>query len=204
MRDVLLAVGVTPAVATAWASALEAAAKTFGITTPRRIAAFVAQCAHESARFTRLQENFGWRDAVRLDATFSAVKGIDDAKALIQAGPAAIANRVYAGRNGNGPEGSGDGARFIGRGCLQLTGRANYAAAAAALKRPYTEQPALLLQPGDAALASAWWWKEHGCNALADAGDIGRITRVINGSAMAGAEERAALYGKALKALGAT
>lgn len=201
----LVATGVAPALAREWADPLAAAAALFGIRDrdrPRRLAAFVAQCVHESARFTRLDEDLRYRNPARLDELFTAVRGAADAAALIQLGPEAIANRVYSHRNGNGPESSGDGWRFRGRALLQITGRGNYAAAAAACRRPYVEHPELLLQPSDAALASAWWWTAHGCNAPADRGDVAGVTAVIN-PAMAGAEQRAALYRRALQALGA-
>jgi hypothetical protein len=115
------------------------------------------------------------------------VRSAADAAALIHHGPEAVANRVYSGRNGTGLESTGDGWRYIGRGLLQITGRANNAAAAAACRHLYIGHPELLLQLGDATLASAWWWAAHGCNVAA-------VTLAINGEAMAGAVERLTLY----------
>lgn len=123
MLRALAAVEAAPAVAARWVEPLKAACALHDITGPQRLAAFLAQCSHESARFTRLEENLNYRSQERLDAMFSAVRGVDDARDLIKRGPAAIANRVYANRLGNGNEASGDGARFIGRACLQITGR---------------------------------------------------------------------------------
>lgn len=200
MRSALLAVGASQALAVAWCEPMAAAAALHDITTPRRLAAWVAQCAHETDGFKQLEEDLGWRDAVRLDGMFSAVRGVADAQSLIRRGPEAIANRVYAGRNGNRLEASGDGWRYRGRGALMLTGRANYAAAGADLRRPYVDQPELLLQPGDAALSASWFWVWKGCNAMADAGDIAATTRAVNGAAMDRADRRAALYRRALTA----
>jgi putative chitinase len=108
------------------AGALEAARTTSSVTTPRRLCAFLGQVFVETGGFTSMVENLNYRDPARLDAIFSAVHGIDDAKALIRRGPEAIANRVYANRLGNGDEASGDGWRYRGSGYKQLTGRTNY------------------------------------------------------------------------------
>ena len=201
LRAALLAAGASPAAADTWAEPLAAAAALHDISGPRRLAAFLAQCSHESARFTRLEEDLRYRTPARLDAMFSAVRGEADAAALIAKGPEAIANRVYAGRNGNGDEASGDGARFIGRGLLQLTGRRNYRQAGDALRLPLESRPESVAMPSVAALTAAWYWLAHDCNRLADRGDIDGITRAINGAAMAGTADRATLYQAALNIL---
>jgi putative chitinase len=108
------------------ASALEDARRTSSVTTPRRLCHFMGQIFVETGGFASMVENLNYRDPVRLDAIFSAVRGTDDALALIRCGPEAIANRVYAGRLGNGDEASGDGWRYRGSGYKQLTGRSNY------------------------------------------------------------------------------
>lgn len=119
--------------------------------------------------------------------------------------PEKIANRVYAGRMGNGPESSGDGWRYRGRGLIQLTGRDNHRAVGLALGLPLVEQPELLEQAEHAAQSAAWWWAKHGMNELADAGRIQDIGSVINtgqpGRVPHGAAERKALYDLALKVL---
>src|SRR5262245_127870 len=110
------------------AAALESARNLSSVVTPRRLCHFLGQVFVETAGFTVLEENLNYRDPVRLDMVFSAVRGTEDAKALIAKGPQAIANRVYANRLGNGDEASGDGWRYRGSGYKQLTGRANFRA----------------------------------------------------------------------------
>jgi len=108
------------------AAALEAARTTSSVTTARRLCHFLGQVYVETAGFTAMEENLNYRNPERLDAIFSAVHGVDDARDLIAQGPEAIANRVYANRLGNGDEESGDGWLYRGSGYKQLTGRANY------------------------------------------------------------------------------
>lgn len=96
---------------------------------------------------------------------------------------------------------SGDGSRFRGRGAIQLTGRANYAMAAAALALPLLEHPELAGLPENAFRVSAWYWREHGLNVFADKGDIEGATRVINGG-LNGLQERWKYYDRACEVLG--
>lgn len=186
----LIAAGIGPTQARMFAEPLTRACRRFDIWTPARVAGFIAQCNVESAGFTRLEENLRYRTPEVLDRTFRAVRGLGDAADLIKAGPQAIANRVYAGRLGNGDEASGDGWRFIGRGLKQLTGRDNYADAGESLGRPYLTQPELVALPEDACLTAAWFWHTHKLNALADSSQWDAITRVVNGPAMLQAAER--------------
>lgn len=195
----LVAAGISPTQARAFADPLARACLRFDIVSPARQAAFVAQCAHESAGFTRLEEQCYWRDPVRILQYFpSSVHSIAVAQALV-ANPKGLANQVYASRNGNRDAASGDGWRYRGRGLIQLTGRGNYADAAAGLNRPYVEQPDLLLEPGDACLSAAWYWHNHKLNLLADASLIDQITRVIN-PGMAGADARRQLFEQGVRA----
>lgn len=198
MRKALLAVGVAPAIALTWAEPLSAAAALHDITTPARVAAFVAQCAHESAGFTRIEESLVYTSAQRIAALWPRLAPI--AAELVRA-PQALANAAYADRLGNGPRTSGDGWRYRGRGLIQLTGRDNYRTAGHALGRDLEGQPDLVLQPDVAALSAAWFWSSRGLNAPADRGDINAITRAVNGPGMAGAGERLALYAQAVAAL---
>lgn len=199
----LIAAGVLPAQARAFVNPLNSACERYAINTPKRQAAFLGQCAHESAGFTRLEESLRYRDPLRLDTLFTAVHGMADAQALIAAGPEAIANRVYAGRLGNGDEASGDGWAFRGRGLLQVTGRSNYAVLRLLVGdgNDYESVPDLLAQPELACLASAAWWASNGCNALADSGFIDSITQKVNGPAMLGAAERRDLTAEFLAVL---
>jgi putative chitinase len=190
----LVAAGIGPTQARAFEAPLNAACARFGINTAQRQAAFVAQCAHESGLFVHLEEGLFYRSADRICAIFkSRVPNLAAAQALV-GNPKGLANRVYAGRNGNGNEASGDGWRYRGRGLIQLTGRNNYASAAAKVARPYVEQPDLVLQPEDACLTAGAFWDTAKLNAVADRGEFDAITRAINGAGMVGAAERRALF----------
>lgn len=207
----LVACGLRPAAAARFAGPLAEAGARFEINTPRRLAAFVAQCRVESAEFTRLEEGLYYRDAERVARIFRTAFDLDRdrvvdpeeiefAKAYVR-NPQKLANRVYANRLGNGDEASGDGWLFRGRGLKQLTGRANYAEAAKALGRPYTEQPDLVARDPDACLTAAWFWHKSGCSSMADAWRLDDITRAVNGPGMLQREERAMLARAALSQL---
>ena len=186
----LVAAGVPPTQARQFADPLAAACARFQIDTPARIAGFIAQCRVESADFTRLEENLHYTTPERIRAVFpSRVPSLADAARLVR-NPQALANRVYAARLGNGPEASGDGWRYRGRGIVQLTGRANYADATTALGRPYVEQPELVAQPADACLTAAWFWHSRKLSILADSAQWDAITRAVNGFAMLHADLR--------------
>ncbi len=184
--------------------ALNVAMERFDITSPVRLAVFLAQVGHESSQLTRLVENLNY-SARGLAATwpsrYSGADGKPNALALNLAWhPQAIANNAYASRNGNGDEVSGDGWRFRGRGLLQITGRSNYRAAGVGLGLPLEQEPELLEQPEFAALSAAWWWAAHGLNDLADRGEFVAITRRINGG-LNGQAERLALWERAKRVL---
>ena len=176
--------------AEACADALEKARQQSTVNTPRRLAHFMGQVFVESAGFTVMEENLNYKSPERLDAVFSAVKGIEDAKALIAKGPEAIANRVYANRMGNGDEGSGDGWRYRGSGYMQLTGRDNYKRFGDIVKMDLVNNPDLLRDPFGAARVAFAYWDCTGCSPLADAGDLERITQNVNGHAMQGLSDR--------------
>lgn len=189
----LVAGGIGPTQARLFAPLLTQTCDAFDICTPMRQAGFVAQCAHESDMFVHLEESLWYRDPARVMQMFKTVTTLEQAKTLVGK-PQALASVVYAGRNGNGNETSDDGWRYRGRGLIQITGRNNYTAAAMKLAEPYVDQPDLVAQPADACLTAGWYWDRTGLNKLADAGSIDKITRAINGFAMAGAKERAALF----------
>lgn len=178
--------------------ALNDALQLSSITTGQRLAHLLGQIYVETAGFTRLVESMAYRSAQRLDAVFRAVRGVDDARALIDAGPAAIANRVYARRLGNGDEASGDGWAFRGRGYLMHSGRHAYLELATELDTPLLERPDLLAEPRLAAAAAVHFWAEHGLSALADTEDVATITRRINGPARLGLNERRHATARAL------
>lgn len=195
----LVAAGIGPTQARAFVEPLLQACAEFAIDRPQRQAAFVAQAAHESTMFVHLEEDLYYRDPARVLSIFrNEVASLTQAKTLV-GNPRALANIVYANRNGNGPPSTGDGWTYRGRG-FGLTGRANYTAAALAVHRPYIDQPELVALPLDACLSFGWFWDRARCNGLADASDIDGITRAINGSGMAGADERRKLYPRFLQA----
>ena len=172
------------------AAALEASRAASSVTTARRLCHFMGQVHVETAGFTAMEENLNYRNPERLDAIFSAVRGVDDAKALIARGPEAIANRVYANRLGNGDEVSGDGWRYRGSGYKQLTGRSNYRSIGAIIGMDLEGQPELARDPAGAARVAFAFWDARGCSPLADNGDVDEITERVNGPARLGLAER--------------
>lgn len=186
-----------------WHEALEVCLPDYDINTPRRIAAFVAQCAHESANFRILKENLNYR-AASLRRVFPKYFPTDQLAQMYASMPnkqEAIANRVYANRMGNGPEESGDGWRFCGRGLIQLTGRNNYQSFADSIETPIEDIPAYLATFEGAVQSACWFWETNNLNQWADVGDIKELTRRINGGYI-GLEDRIKHYRHALLVLG--
>ena len=183
--------------------ALNRATLRWKIDSRMRAAAFLTQVGHESGQLRVLVENLNY-SAEALVRTWPTRFTAETAQAYARQ-PEMISNRVYGGRIGNGPESSGDGWRYRGRGLIQLTGRDNYRAAGAALRLPLEDQPELLEQAEHAAQSAAWWWAKHGLNELADAGRIQDIGSIINtgkpGRVPHGAAERKALYDIAVRVL---
>lgn len=165
-----------------WVDPLNYVLPVFEINTPRRMAAFIGQCAHESAGFTDLVENMNY-SAKRLTEVWpQRFPSIEQAQPYAGQ-PQKLANFVYANRMGNGDEASGDGWRFIARGPLGLTGRGNYGAASQALfgglrLLDFPEHVAESFYVG--AATAAWFWTQRKLNALADAEDFEAIGNVIN------------------------
>ena len=185
-------------VAGVFVPALNATMAKYQITTPARMAAFLAQVGHESCQLTVLVENLNYSAEAlqrvwpaRFDAALAA-------KCARQ--PEQIANIAYASRMGNGAPASGDGWRYKGRGLIQVTGKSNYQRCGDALGLDLITSPELLEQPQHAAMSAGWFWAANGLNALADTGDLQAITRKINGG-LNGYADRAAIYERALKVL---
>ena len=177
------------------ASALEEARKTSTVTTMRRLCHFMGQVFVETGGFASMVESLKYRDANRLDALFSAVRGVEDARALIRLGEEAIANRVYANRLGNGNEASGDGWRYRGSGYKQLTGRSNYRDIGALVGLDIEGNPELAREPKAAAGIAFAFWDARKCSPLADVGDVEGVTAKVNGPAkLALADRRAATF----------
>lgn len=196
---------LAPDSATIYLEPLKAACALNGIDTPARTAHFLAQCAHESANFTRFVENLNY-SADGLAATwpnrFRDVNGKPSAKALaLHRKPEAIANVVYANRMGNGDDTSGDGWRYRGRGMIQLTGKDNYRMASQDIYGDdrLVQDPDEVLKPDTSALVAAWFWTKNNLNELADRGDVRGITRRINGG-FNGLAHREELTNKAILA----
>lgn len=197
-------------VAGVFVPALNQAMARFDITSPVRLAAFIAQLGHESAHLTKLSESLYYKDPERVAQLFKYgfdlnkngrvdAAEVEFAKAYTR-NSEKLANRVYGGRYGNGPEASGDGYRYRARGAIGITFRDNYRLCGQALGLPLLERPELLEQPEGAALSAAWYWWDRGLNELADAGLFDRITRVINGGNN-GEADRRALWAKAKEVL---
>ena len=200
----LIACGINPTQAKAFAQHLDDACRRFGITTENRVTGFLSQAMHESTNFTRMEENLYYSTPERIRQVFpSRVKSMAEANALAR-NPQALANRVYADRLGNGNEASGDGWLYRGRGIFQLTGKANYLAATSDLDVDYVSKPELVAVPEHACMTAANFWADNGCNELADHGDIGGVTARINGTARLGLSERTHLYAQVMEAIDAT
>lgn len=179
---------VAPKCPPAWADALAAAMQGAGITTPARAAMFLAQWAHETAGFTRFVENLNYSGAGLLATWPGRFRNLEHA-GLYHRQPERIANRVYADRMGNGPEASGDGWRYRGRGACMLTGRHNYREAQDGTGHKLLETPDLLLEPAIGAEVAAWYWTSHKLSELADRNEFDTISRRINGGKI-GLEDR--------------
>lgn len=196
------ATGCGRGTALTWAPYLSAACEAYEITTPARLAAALAQFGHESDGFSRTTENLSY-SAKGLEATWPSRFTPATAAAMARK-PQLIAEHVYGGRMGNGPEGSGDGWKYRGRGVVMVTGKANYEAIGELLARhcvpDLLAMPDVLADPKWAALSACAYWHDHDLNELADAGAFDQITRRINGGTI-GAADRRARYDTARKSL---
>lgn len=184
-----------------WYAALSQVLPDYDINSPRRVAAFVAQCAHESGNFRVLKENLNYKAESLMRVWPRYFPGLEVANQYAH-NQEAIANRAYANRMGNGDEASGDGWRYCGRGLLQITGRDNYQSFADSVSIPVEEAPAYLATFEGAAQGAAWFWEANNLNTLADQDDITTMTKKINGGTL-GLAERTANYAAACQLLGA-
>jgi putative chitinase len=190
-----------PAGRDAWVQVLTPVLSRTDIGTPRRVAAFLGQCAAESGGFRILEENLNY-SAARLCQVWPNRFPSLAAAAPFAFQPTALADSVYAGRMGNGNRASGDGWRFRGRGLIQLTGRSTYQRFAASCEQSLDSVVAAATTRQGAAEGAAWFWTENGLNGLADNWALDLITRRINGG-LQGAADRARLCEAALEAIGA-
>lgn len=204
------AAGVSELLAQKWFSPVVAAMGEFGIDTPLRMAGFIAQTGHESQGFTVLSESLFYRDAARVARFFRTAFDLNNDKILqpseiAEAGqytcqPIKLANRAYANRGGNGPESSGDGWRYRGRGLIQVTFQDNYRDCGKALGLDLLSTPDLLMEPLTAARSAAWFWQSRDCNSSADRSDVVGMTKKIN-PALAGLDDRASRFQHAREVL---
>ena len=163
-----------------WVEPLQEVFQRYEINTPARQAAFIGQCAHESMNFTQLQENLNYSAEGLMKTWPSRFPTLEAAKPYHR-NPEKIANKVYAGRMGNGLEDSGEGWLYHGRGLIQLTGKDNYTLAGDALGMDFIHSPDYVLVPKYAALTAGWYWNKRQLNKEADARDYTNMTKKING-----------------------
>lgn len=194
-------VGGNPPHAEHWYNALCQILPDYDIDTAERMAAFLAQTAHESGGYRAIKENLNYR-AVTLRKVFPRYFPTDELAAQYANKPEQIANKVYGNRMGNGPEESGDGFRYCGRGLIQLTGKDNYTRYAQSLEISVEEASEHLLTFEGCVQSAAWFWEANNLNRWADTGDILTLTKRINGGTI-GLEDRIKHYNHALHVLGA-
>jgi putative chitinase len=186
-----------------WADAMNNVFPTYDINTPQRVASFLAQCGHESGGWTVFEENLNY-SAQGLNSIFKKYFPTIESATPYARQPEKIANRVYANRMGNGPEESGDGYKYRGRGPIQLTGKANYTKFAQEMFDDWqnvVDNPDWVTADRDFALMSAiWFWNANKLNVQADSGDIKLMTKKINGGYI-GLEDRIKHYEEAIHLL---
>ena len=170
----------TPEMADKWVDALNETCERFAIDSPFRIAGFLSNTAHESGGFKYVKENLNYSVASLMRVWPSRFPTVEVAQRYAMQ-PEKIANRAYSDRMGNGNEASQDGAKFIGRGLIQLTGKNNYVAYSLACDNEALQRPEIVEQPKYAAESAGWFWDVNRLNTLADAQDVGGMCRRING-----------------------
>ena len=163
-----------------WVEPLNETFERFGIVTPAQQASFIGQCGHECGNFKVLEENLNYRAETLMKLWAKRFPTLEIANQYAK-NPKKIANMVYSSRMGNRDEASGDGYRFRGRGCIQLTGHANYFHAGKACGEDFVMNPDLVATPMYAALTAGFFWNTHKLNQYADARDYVTMTKKING-----------------------
>jgi len=182
-----------------WVDALNETFDKFDISTPARQASFIGQCSHECCNFKTLSENLNYKAETLMKLWKTRFPTIEIANEYAR-NPKKIANKVYANRMGNRDESSGDGYRFRGRGCIQLTGHANYFHAGQACGEDFVMNPDLVATPRYAAMTAGWFWNTHNLNQYADKTDYLMMTKKINGGTI-GLDDRIKHINHALEVL---
>ena len=180
-----------------WLEPLNDTFEKYDINTPKRQACFIGQCMHESGGFRFLKENLNYSAAALMRTWPSRFPDMDIAEKY-ERNPEMIANKVYGGRMGNTED--GDGAKYIGRGLIQLTGKENYKNCSDGIGVDLVQNPDLLSEPKYAALSAGWFWNKRNLNASSDLMDIVGMTKKINGGVI-GLEDRKAKINKVLDIL---
>lgn len=213
LEQLCAATKASPANAEKYLTPLNDAMGLFEIDEPKVIAGFLSQVGVESGGLTAVVENLNYKVSAllalfgtrRISEAGAAAYGRDDATGQ-KANQEMLANILYGGEWGLKNLGNtepGDGWKFRGRGLKQLTGRANYKACGAALGINLIDDPDQLAQPSAAALSAAWFWASRrgaGIEDAAEAGDVRRITKLVNGGEN-GLAQREALFAEALRAI---
>jgi len=216
LNDLIQGTGCSNKVAEVWLPYFNSIPKNFGIDTPLRMAAFLAQVGHESGGLSLLEENLNYsaeglanvwpkRYAKRLQnglyAKNSVGRYLPSTLAIkIARKPVLIASNTYADRMGNGSVDSQEGWKYRGRGLIALTGKANYAELTLNTGIDFVSNPDLLKEPAYALISACFFWKNNNLNRFADKKDILSLSKAINGGII-GLEHRKALYEKACKTL---
>jgi putative chitinase len=182
-----------------WKEALDKILPKYEINSKLRVAAFIAQCSHESGQFTVLHENLNYRAETLVKVFPKYFPSLAVANKFAKQ-PEKIANKVYGGRMGNGPEATGEGFKFCGRGLIQLTGKDNYSKIAKDLGCEVDHLCEYMCTIEGALESACWFWKTHNLNEYADKKDMLTITKKINGGTN-GLKERNENYALALKHL---
>ena len=183
-----------------WFEALSKLLPDYDINTVPRVAAFLAQTAHESGGYKSLKENLNYRAETLMKVWPRYFPNMEIANQYAHK-QEAIANRAYGGRMGNGPEASGDGFKYCGRGLIQLTGKDNYTSFAESIETPVEEIPEFLGTFEGAVQSACWFWENNNLNQFADSGDMLTLTKRINGGTL-GLDDRIKHYNHAMHILG--
>lgn len=162
-----------------WYSLIQKHLPPANITSLNKVSMFLAQTLHESAGYSRLEENLNYSSTALL-RVFKKYFNQEIAKEYHRK-PELIANRVYANRMGNGPELSGDGWKYRGKGLIQITGRNNHQLFADFLRISLKEALQYMTTKEGAVHSAVWYWNVNRLNAPSEAADIVRVTKIING-----------------------
>lgn len=202
MIDVNRLIKAMPTASAPWLIAMVEIMPRWGIVGIKRESAFLGQMRHECADFTKFSESLYYKDPERIAQIFRTAFDLNHDKAIDKVeiefakqyvkNPEALANRAYADRFGNGDEASGDGFKYRGRGPIQTTFKKNYEIASFWTGVNLVNDPDEMLVPRVGCAAACGYWKDHGCNELADFGDDRGITKQIN-PGLLGYTERVAL-----------